>query len=233
MIRSIFFALLLANIVYFGWNYADPPRPQNVVLKKIPLQAKVLRLLSERTQARAPAEALDPEQPSDMVSEAQAPPPEPANKRCYSLGPFDGRPAAELWAQRIEVTGFPVAVRAIDERQRSTFWVYIAPVKDHQTALRIGRKLANKGIKDYFVVTDDDNPNAVSLGLFSRQEGAQRRLAQIRSLGFEPKIDVKHEEKTSYWLDYDETKGDPLPDLLWQSIAAENKTIQRIPRECS
>lgn len=64
------------------------------------------------------------------------------------------------------------------------FWVYIPPRASLAEAQKKADELKALGISDFFVVNDGSEwRNAVSLGLFSAREGAERRLSDLRNQG--------------------------------------------------
>ncbi len=152
---------------------------------------------------------------------------------CYTLGPFLDRQIADVTAAEIKAIGFPVTQRSLVEREIKHYWIYLAPFKDDRAAQQASKKLAKNRVKDYFIVTAEENRNAISLGLFKRKGGAQRRARRISELGFQPEIEVRYRDRTYYWLDYEETGDSPLPPQLWQSIETEKGAVQRLSRDCA
>jgi hypothetical protein len=155
-----------------------------------------------------------------------------AIRRCYTLGPFEEIKAAESLLVRIQNAGFEASRRAITEHQPARYWVYLPSVGSQSGALKIAKELASKGIKDNYVITENENKNAISLGLFSKHAGARRRYQKIQALGYQPKMEVRFRDKTIYWLDYDEVDDNELPPQLWGSLITEGGAMQRIVREC-
>ena len=309
--RYIVFTLILANLVFFLWNYSQPMVVSERKPAEIPADVQPLTLLHEKAlkgKQRSAADAQTAPQPDGAErletgvkstdverlasgfgsSEIEATEPQsgsedrtvatnarmkptpgearraaeegdrieqedryvaaldekvaedseekakrPDEVHCYTLGPFMDRQVAETSAAEIKAIGFPVAQRAIEEREVKHYWIYLPPFKSDQEAQKASRKLAKNGIKDYFIVTTDENRNAISLGLFKKQTGAKRRSRRIRELGFKPKIEVRYRNRTYYWLDYEETGDYPLPSQIWQSIETDNGPIQRITRDCT
>ena len=289
--RYLVFILVLANLVFFLWNYSQPRVVPEAKPVKIPADVQSLTLLHERNlngkqtpgaDARA---ALKPDaaQPESVATRADGkqtarsqaastrlkPTQEevsmatdevdeikkedehlavldegtagvsagkanrPDQIRCYTLGPFLDRQIAETIAAEIKAIGFPVTHRSLEEREIKHYWIYLPSFKSDARAQQASQKLAKNGIKDYFIVTTDENRNAISLGLFKRQTGAKRRARHIRELGFKPEIEVRYRNKIYYWLDYEETGDNPLPSQLWQSIETDKGPVQRITRDCT
>ena len=153
-------------------------------------------------------------------------------RNCFTLGPFYELEMAENLAKRLESMDFEVRQRNITQPQPSSYWVYLPPRASQEDAVKITKNLARKGIKDYFVVTEGDTRNAISLGLFNWQSGARRRFQKIKSLGYEPELEVRYRDKLLHWLDYDEMEDHTLPPGVWQSLTTEGGSVQRVVRNC-
>ncbi|MBV1774478.1 SPOR domain-containing protein [Burkholderiaceae bacterium DAT-1] len=63
----------------------------------------------------------------------------------------------------------------------SRFWVYIPPRASLADAQRKAQEITERGMEDNFVVNDGGKwQNAISLGVFSSREAAERRLADLK-----------------------------------------------------
>ncbi|HEY9664080.1 MAG TPA: hypothetical protein V6C65_36980, partial [Allocoleopsis sp.] len=58
-----------------------------------------------------------------------------------------------------------------------------------------------RGVKDIYVVADEANRNAISLGVFSQRSGAVERQKKIRKLGYHPLLADRFRDTPNYWLD--------------------------------
>jgi hypothetical protein len=127
--------------------------------------------------------------------------------RCARVGPFEELPeAAELAAV--------LRGRGLDPRQRlleSDVWVGYAvmlePAPTRSEALRRAGALRDAGLQDIYVEPGGDLRNAISLGLFSDAARAQRRLAEIADLGFDPVIRDRTRTAEVYWVDFEVPPG--------------------------
>lgn len=64
------------------------------------------------------------------------------------------------------------------------FWIYIPPRDNLADAQHKASELKALGVSDYFVVNDGSKwQNAVSLGLFSQRDGAERRMSELKEQG--------------------------------------------------
>lgn len=163
---------------------------------------------------RPPPPAPDPDIPQlELIasdwrdSQSNAP-------RCYTIGPFATlvqqsraedrlRPFASLIRQR----------QTLADRDRG-WWVFVAS-SSRSAAIELAQELARRGVEDYFVVADEDLPDAVSLGLFERRENARARLNRIRRMGFDAQLAVRREDTPQFWIDYRIDPGERSP---WRFI---------------
>jgi hypothetical protein len=75
------------------------------------------------------------------------------------------------------------------------YWVHIPPLKTKGEADRKVRELIDLGVTEFFVV-QDAGPwrNAISLGIFRTEEGAQTFLAGLRKRGVRSAIVARRED---------------------------------------
>ena len=212
--RNLFLFLLAANVCYLDWNYLQPKAVQSTPRLATP-GVPPLMLLSE----------------DDDEAAGGKPGPDAQGRSCYTLGPFKEQATATRIADAIKGKGLPVEERSRDERQEVGIWVYLPPLGSREEALEVSKTLAARGVSDYFVVSADDNKNAISLGLFTQRDGAERRRQQIADLGYAPQAEARYREITYFWLDYREPADNTVPENTWQSIAGD-EAVQRFPRVC-
>ena len=234
--RTIFLALVVLNLVYFGWNHYHPPESSFNTPPPLGRDVKILSLLSEsREEPNAAADTerqLLEEVVSDDDSASENMLTVDETERCYSLGPFKKSQDAERVMTHIEARGLSATRRSTTERVIKGHWVYLPALANHKAAVKTARELSKKGIEDYLVIARGENKNAVSLGLYSGEIAANRRLNRIRALGYEPIKEVKYREDTSYWLDYREFDDNGLTSEFWELLAHAEDKLQRLKMDC-
>jgi hypothetical protein len=151
-------------------------------------------------------------------------------RQCYTLGPFAEVQIAELLAGALAEAGVSAAQRSLEQQEVSSYWVYLAPYPSRNQAIALTRELAGRGVSDYYVVNSGEFANAVSLGLFSEQPRAERRVAQIRALGYSPILAPRYRSRTVHWVDYEQAAGGPAADAVWRELAGPE--VQRLDRSC-
>ena len=164
-------------------------------------------------------------------------PDEPAavevTKVCYTLGPFKESAHANAVSARLGDLGATVSQRSKVEQEQYGYRVYLKPYASREEAVAESRKLADNGIRDYYIISDDpEKNNGISLGLFRKKSGAIRRMAQVRRFDFKPQMEIRYRETTIYWLDY-EHLSDIDSEPLWRELTEETPEIQRLHRDCA
>ncbi|MEJ2061609.1 MAG: SPOR domain-containing protein [Gammaproteobacteria bacterium] len=231
--RIFILILVLLNAGYLAWNRFNPV-PVAKPLPAVSAGVPELQLLSERRPLQTPPSA---EQPTESASSASGSGTKPqpqtqAAVACYTIGPFTDKQPADAVIRKIRQAGFKPQLRTTTQQATVGYWVYLPPQESRKAALKVAQGLAHKGIKDYFIVTTDEDKNAISLGLFSEPARAKRRQAYLKKLGYATKIRVRTREQTLYWLDYDERDGHHLDADTWQAVGTEGTSVQRISRDC-
>lgn len=119
---------------------------------------------------------------------------------CFTLGDF--ATAAQAQSARQVFAGMGVGVEEQEQIKSilQGYWVYLPPASDYPSARATARQLQDKGIEDLFIMGTGEYRNAISLGLFRQKSAAQSRLAQMRELGFEVKLDEQYRDQTRYRL---------------------------------
>jgi hypothetical protein len=137
----------------------------------------------------APAVAATPAPASPApvpATTAAATPPKPSGPlACFAwrnILPAD-LPNARKRLAALQLGG-EVSVQNVGAEGPQRFWVYIPPRGTLADAQKKAEELRGLGVSDFFVVADGSRWNrAVSLGLFSTREAAERRLEALKQQG--------------------------------------------------
>ena len=130
----------------------------------------------------------------------------PEVPQCFSLGPFKKNEMAKKILADIDAMGLQSVIRDTTEKQKIRFWVYLPPYPSRQKAVDAAEKLATLGIDEYFIISDGNSDNAISLGIFKKKSDSDRRIKEINALGYTPKVDVSSKEVSVFWVDTQTTK---------------------------
>ncbi|MEX0916262.1 MAG: hypothetical protein WD397_10740 [Wenzhouxiangellaceae bacterium] len=186
----------------------------------------VLRVLEPAPQPVAEAPPPDPEVPeaelvADAYRRATA-----SGPRCFTIGPLATGVQQSRAEDRLRPFVNQMRLRTtLADRDRG-WWVFVT-APSRSGAIELARRLAERGVEDYFVVADADLPDAVSLGLYDDLENARRRLSSIRRMGFDAQLSVRREEIPQFWIDYQIDPGarSPWRPILRASPGATNFQI--------
>jgi hypothetical protein len=153
--------LLLLNAGLFLWATGHDPGRSAPASAHPVVSAESMRLLSEVRSDRAAAADNGP--------------------RCARIGPFVSSAVAALAAQQLDAMSLSYHRRTVRSREIRVFRLFLGPFHS-QSAIEAQRRLLESGgIDNYYVKRGEDGGAIISLGLFSRQEGAEvlrNRLAE-------------------------------------------------------
>lgn len=170
--RWIFALLLIANIVFVAaMQWPRDKSGSDSMASHAPYLAEKIRLIAED---ETPASTGSQQAPSLEVPQV-----------CLEWGLFTGQ---ELTQARTALEPLNLEDNNISVRhappKANTWWVYIPPLKSKQDANKKVEELTKLGVQDSFVMQDNNQWRyAVSLGVFSTQEAADKYLAQVREKG--------------------------------------------------
>jgi len=169
-VRTLFLALVFANVALYAWWRYGPPAD---AADSAPLARQIE---PGRLKVLRPAD-LPP--PAPAKSEKAA----PAAAACLEWGSFTPADTAraELALEPLAL-GARVAQRRIEEI--AAWWVFIPSQGSRQAALKKAVELKDLGVGEYFIVQEEGEHRwALSLGVFRSEEAAQARLAALRDQG--------------------------------------------------
>lgn len=213
--KWIIYTLLLANLAFGLWHY----RSIELTNEQAPVDDDNLRLVLLKEYL-----AQKKQKGSDVSAE------EGTTTRCNTLGPFKSKKDANTIKSELAALGISAERRTSKDNKRKGFWVLLPPEKTRQQAKEYIQELKKQNVKDYFLVVTGEQVNAVSLGVFSKSELAQRRYDQIKELGFEVKIRQVDLPLREYWLDWPREQQ-LLPEVL-DSFRERHPNIGQTDRNC-
>lgn len=223
---KVFFSLLLLTNIAFAlvqWLF-----PYDLLVRSSPvLEAAEKLLLLEEVETPS-SDGLD------LVAQLESPAPVQAvtisADLCYTLGPFKKQQTAQEVASEFKQNNISITSRLSQEKEYLGMMVYIDGHKNRWQAVQTAKSLKEKGISDYIIFSEEDKPNALSLGVFGLKKNAERRFKQADKLGFSVKLEPRYRNRTIYWLDYTETENEAL--ALYIEELKSKQGISRISRQC-
>lgn len=218
--RVLFLLLLALNIGGACWIAFAPKAAEDARPTSDPGVAELV-LLSERDGMKPVTAATT--QANERGALASS------NDVCHSIGPFQTQ--SDMRSTLNSLTPLVRRIQYRDERatQSRGYWVFLAALESREEALGVARRLSAQGVRDYYVVTAGEQLNTISLGLFREKSNAERRLADIAAMGFEPQLIQRTEELPVYWIDY---ASDPASTFDWRSHVASASGLEERTVDC-
>lgn len=215
--RWLVLLLLVANIVYFGWELDRQSRSDVTNARSslaVARGVKKLVLLDElgsppapRTEAEPPpedvpaasreSEELVTQMPDISVPDVAA---EAVEYSCFTFGPLPEEKHAVWLSDWFHARRGWAQSRTTQDPDRRLFWVYLAQ-KSRSGADVVMADLQKKGIHDYRLINRGDLENSISLGLFSTQATVNERLKELKGKGYNPVVVPYSNLQQIYWLD--------------------------------
>ena len=191
--RAFFLLLVLINLAYFAYG--------RVVLEGGGAEGRIpqLQVAAERIKLLNATERAPADKPQSPVKALPSVPPKAATAAtaapaaCLEWGVFSGTDVAraERALASLELPEGQVERTVTDA---GGYWVYISPLKNKAEADRKTRELRDLGVTEFFVVQDAGQwRNAISLGIFRTDEGAQAFLAGLKQRGVRSAIVTRRE----------------------------------------
>jgi len=222
-VRLTFAALLLLNIAFFAWaRWIDAPVHGSAAVAADASIASLQLVRAGAPSATSSGAGTSSGASTAAVTSAPAPAAAPtATLRCRSLGPFVDAATAGAAAQRLQARGWRARERNAESATPDSYWVYVGNLHDAAAQRRTIASLNAAGIRDAAPMTDPEQSDRVSVGVFADQAHAVRRAEQVRALGFKPTLQVHQRTLTQRWLDIELKVGDsdPSPEELLQGSA--------------
>jgi len=251
----LFFAVL--NIVFFVWqadvfNLQSTGTPGKGAKMSQHSNAETLLLLSEapdQQPKRVVDEKATEETEKPNLNKGESDTGEPSsvslsenqgtenqgtaqNFICYALGPFEGLAQAEPISAKLKGLGVSTEERLITREIPTGYWVYLPQFDSWRLAKEKVLELEDKKIKDMFIMGRGTMKNAISLGLFKNQSGAQVRVDQVKELGENPKIQAQYTEVEKYWIDISVDEAQKQAIKTIEKIAQTLTILELNPRKC-
>jgi hypothetical protein len=220
--RHLVYLLLVANVVFFGWNLFESQSPETRVQALPPLPDNVSRLVTlQEQQAAAPAD--------DVVTDieiltTEQPPGAGATVVCQALGPFLAVDAVRPVAAELGELGLQPVQRQVESKELTGYWVYLPAMSREEIRTVLGT-LEDYNDKEYYV----GKGNFISLGTFKGMERAERRLESVRKMGLEAVLEERFATQNAFWLDI-QSDGSAAEQL--QRIAERNSSLQLVDLAC-
>ena len=163
--RTFVALLLAANLAFFAYSELDLMSDGESSRLERQLVPEKIKLLTPQQVA-----ALGPAKASQLANV------------CLEWGGFtDAERVAALAALEPLQLGRQLSQRRIDST--SAYWVFLPPLSSKSAAEKRVGELKADGLKDFFILSDGPQKNAISLGVFKTEEAANKFLDAVKEKG--------------------------------------------------
>ena len=221
--RHLVYLLLVANVVFLGWNLFETHPAGMRVHVPPPLPDNVTRLMT--LQEQQSATASNEEVVTDIETLTMEQPPGAGTALvCQALGPFWAVDAVQPVAAKLDQLGLESDQRQVESEELVGYWVYL-PAMSSEEVRAVLAILEDNNDEEYYV----GKGNHISLGTFKGLDRAERRLQAVRKMGLEATLEERFVTQNAFWLDI-QSDGSATPQL--QRIAEGNSSLQLVDLAC-
>ncbi len=253
--KQLFLVLLVINVLFFMWWQFDDSNETEVNQSQIVNDgSRSLVLLSEADEknniasestesVKTTPEVVVSEVEEVVIYDVEMPASEVVlqsdNKSllaeksvCYTIGfVADQNKAKEVMSELMQL-GIKVNQRITQMPVLIGYRVYIPPLASVEEAREMLQKLKRQGIKDSVIIRQGEYENGISLGVFSKKDGAKRHQDAMAKKGFSAKMVERYRDGEQYW--FDTYSADKVDSLLgeWARISDKYPEIKKQPLNC-
>lgn len=205
---------------------------------------RAYQLNKDNTRARQKAEILNTliggGREKTTVSAAETPTPrrpasvsaaEGANEVCYTAQGFANEDAAHTAADWLRGRGDKIGAQVTRIGPAQRYLVYLPPFETREAAASQVQRMQAAGIRDIALITQGARSNAVSLGVFSTREHAQRRLSELSEQGYSAQSAPLQAAQTSWSVDVTVVAGESsLPEAFGKAFPGHTLRAAECPQ---
>jgi hypothetical protein len=190
--RYVILILVAMNCAYFSWQVFlnEPMKPVERSLPPLPPEVRRLVTLEEKAARQSQSEIREIE----ALTTAQ-PPGAVLPLHCQALGPFLAESELKPIEKQLDRLGLTAKEQIRYQREQVGYTV-VMPSVEYEEALQVKRRLEKENITANIIGAD----NVLSLGVFRDKSRAEKTLARVKALGFEPHIEPGYARRSTYWL---------------------------------
>ena len=156
---------------------------------------------------------------------------------CVSFGPFAEKKQADELSKWLQEKEIQTKQRGEGGKQDQYFWIYLSASESKDEAMVAIEDLKGKGVQDYKLINNGNLQNAISLGLFSSQSAVNKRLNELKNIGYQPVVVPYHKSQSIMWVDVMveakvDAKGTKQNSILSEFINGYPSRFNSIPVNC-
>jgi hypothetical protein len=247
-VRWTVISLLLFNIIFLLWNWLEYSHSKKVEALNVSVEgahvempgAKVV-LLSERSVPVGQAAIVGAIDAADSAAAQPSVTPPVAgdaasvdqeSRQCLLLGPYPDPQAARALLERLASLQIEAKYSAVEVAGEPDYWVYLRPEPTKELAAVKLRELQEKKI-DSFIIPQGEIANGISLGVFDKQENAEKRRQSIVEMGYNPQLRINPRNYIENWVViYPEHSALFSPEL-YNQLHLENNKLDLRKDQCN
>lgn len=174
--------------------------------------------------------SLRPPPPSPTRADVPVAAPRPDTLQAYcvewrGLAPVELKPVRELLKGMTEERVMSFSEVPLDLRH----WVIFPPLPSREAATAKLAGFAAAGIKDAFVVKSGPWDNAISLGLYAKEEAARQRVREFEDKGIPGvRIEPQAKQGSDYYFVIRSEDADALKNLNGAKAAYPDSALSRV-----
>ncbi len=197
--------------------------------KNIPSEAPKSSIEYDTVDSAEASETSETSETRDSVPESNT---AVAEIKCVQLGPFNEHKAASDITGKSTGLGISTVIGGAEEDILKGYWVYIPPLQSMALLAKTRSQLQAKGI-DSFAFQDGRLKNGISLGFFTSDENARRRLNELSVKGFAANIEPVINKVPRYWVTMQQVAADSLSRQFWSDIADHSSNVEASITKCA
>jgi hypothetical protein len=230
--RAIFILLLLANILFFGYQFffmAKKNTEQNVsVGVQSNVEGPILELLVEQKEHRNLRNQMHKE-PKVTVSQNDSR--VETAEFCMMIGPYGELLQAEYALEHLEALGAHAHITPIDINDGEIYWVYLKPEASEKEALRRLYELQKKGIESH-VIAKGNLANGISFGQFGDFAQAQAKSLEIKNEGYVVEIKMLPKVIQETWVVLSAGSAEKIDESVWLELLTKELGLEKRQNFC-
>lgn len=224
--RSIFFALVMINILVLAmqWFTRSPNKGVATSVSASRTGANPsLQLLDESTVNRA----TEKKQNDGSSSSADA----NSSNVCTTVGPYAQLLQAEYLVERLDAMDVLAEVKAVEVPDGVGYWVYLPPEISEKEALRRLYEIQAKNIDSYFIPSGE-LANGISFGIYDEKNLAQKRLDEIKQLGYQAELREIERTHNETWVALAPGEAEKIDSSVWVDLLNQQQGLEKRQNLC-
>lgn len=240
-VRWVIISLLVFNVGYLLWNWLEHSHARDLHAMsqgdagQTIMPGAQLVLLKERGVAPQPAPTAVPvnaDQPAPSVATQQSTASGQQPSQCLLLGPFAEQAPGKVLLDRLVALDIHGKFAVVEVVGDPDYWVYLRPEATRELAVARLHELQEKKI-DSFIIPQGEVANGISLGVFDKQENAEKRQRAIAEMGYDAQIRINSRTYMENWVVIYPEEAPKFSQELYMQLHGENNKIDLRKDQCT